>query len=104
MMVQRTKHRITWKGQEYELGITAISKLTNKSTTFLNARLHEGMTAQQAVDAQPGDPRFKKKRRKQHLRGQEWLIECDRKKREEQIRQDNLHIINSFFGVRSCCR
>lgn len=91
---------IIFKGLKYELGITAISALTGRSRTFLKARLEEGKSMQQAVDATPNDPGFMKNRREEPERGEGWNKKQQRETREEALRSEHGDIISRFLGCR----
>lgn len=57
-------YKFTWQSKEYEMCLGAAAKLVEKSPTFLNRMLKEHkLTFQEAVDAEPGDPKYRKKRR-----------------------------------------
>ena len=96
-------YTITWQGKDYELSLSAIANLTDRSRTFIDHRLADGYTMQQIVDLNPGDIKFKKPRRLDP-RGGNWNIDQRRKIREEEARKAHSDAFKQFLGGKPCCR
>lgn len=101
---KRQKYTITWQGTEHTLCKTAICRLTARSRTFIDDRLREGYTMQQAVDCNPGDAQFRSERRKEHERGPEWRHTKKIEKRESELRKKHQAVFQQFLGGKPCIR
>ena len=101
MGVKRKKYKIVYQGLDYELTKTGIARLTNRSRTFIDQRLSEGYSMQEAVDLNPGDPRFLKKRRTD-TRGSHWHTNKTREKRAEALREAHSDVFKQFLGGQPC--
>lgn len=88
--------KFAWKGQDYELTLAAAARLVEKSPTFLNRMMAEHkMTFQEAIEAEPNDPRYRKSRR---IAPGSNSRENTREKREERFMEKNKDLINRVIS------
>lgn len=89
-----TLYKFTFEGEAYELPLRKIGYMVKKSETFLRKRMDEdGMTIQEAIEAVPGDPKHRKKRRSPHYA----RPNNNRQSREEKFAEKNKDLFNKFM-------
>lgn len=101
--MRRRLFKITWQGKDYELCKTAVCNLTDRSRTFIDDRLSEGYSMQEAIELNPGDPQFRRTQRKSP-KGANWNIDKERLRSQEALRAAHSDIFNQFLGGKPCLK